>query len=52
MKVKFRLDEWYTGEFHEEYVEFKEDITDEELDEEVKQWACELIGLNWERLDD
>ena len=51
MKVKFRLDVWYAGEFHEEDVEFNEDITDEALDEAVKQWAWEHIGLNWERLD-
>ena len=52
MKVKFRLDVWYAGKFHEEYVEFNEDITDEALGEAVKQWAWEHIGLNWERLDD
>ena len=52
MKVKFRLDVWYAGEFHEEDVELNEDITDEALDEALKQWAREHIGLNWERLDD
>jgi len=47
-KVKAVLNFGYAWGEREEILEFDDDVTDEEIEEEVNQWAWSFLNLRWE----
>jgi hypothetical protein len=48
MKVKAKLSIGFgTGASHEEILELKDTLTEEEIEEEVKEWADNYIEISW-----
>lgn len=46
-KVKFYLGTGYPSSNHEEIMEFDDDITDEEIEEEYQIWKEEKLDGSW-----
>ena len=51
-KVQFYLGIGYPGADHKEIVEFEDNVTDEEIDEYLNEWASNYIDYGWNILDD
>lgn len=49
-KIKFRLSIGYRDAVQEDVFEFDDDITEEELEDELKEWANNYIELSLEEL--
>jgi len=37
----------FVGTEIEEDFEFDDNVTDEEIDDEIWNWACEQVGVSW-----
>ena len=46
-RIKVVLNTGFAGVQHEDILEFKDDATDEEIEEEVKEWAWNCLDLCW-----
>ena len=50
MKVEFNLSKGW-NDVLSEVVEYEDDVTDEQLDEDYVQWLCENTDGYWSRVD-
>ncbi|MFA5760523.1 MAG: hypothetical protein WC877_02020 [Dehalococcoidales bacterium] len=51
MKVEFYLSMGYVNCKKTEIVEFDDNATDEEIDEDLQYWIGEQIECNWKKVD-
>jgi len=51
MKVRFTLSIGYPGAKHVDEMEFPDDTTDDEIDEEYQGWCSNYLDGSWEKLD-
>lgn len=52
MKVTFKLGIGYVGATHQETFEFEDDYTENELEEELSNWAHNYIDMSFEIEDE
>lgn len=50
-KVKVWINTGFAGAKHQDVFEFDDDATDDEIDEEVKDWLFNKIEYGWVELD-
>lgn len=51
-KIKFHLNTGYAGCLHEDILEFEDDITEEQIEYELEQWANDQIDAWWEEIEE
>lgn len=51
IKVKVWINTGFAGAKHQDVFEFDDDVTDDEIDEEVKDWLFNKIEYGWVKLD-
>lgn len=52
MKVKFTLGIGYSNCSQEEVMEFGDDITEEEIEEELQEWKYQYIDAGYEIIEE
>jgi hypothetical protein len=50
MKVKFHLTIGFAGADHEDEVELPDEFTDEQIEEELRDWAHNYIEYSFEKI--
>lgn len=45
--VRGYVETGFCGGIHEEYFEFEDSVTQQEIDETVRQWGNEQIEIGW-----
>lgn len=51
-KIKFHIDTGFSGCDHEDIVEYDDDITDKELEEDAKTFLHDMIEYWWEEIEE
>ena len=50
-RIKVSVGFGFHGCEHKHVFEFDDDMSDEQIEDEVYAWACEFIDLNWEEVE-
>ena len=52
MKLKFRVSTGYVGSDYEQIIEYPDDITNEEIEEDFNVWVWEHIDCGWVKVNE